>query len=143
MKRICFFLSFVFLLLVSGVAEAGDFDGSRPLLFAVFDVIECVQGGACDEVPPESIRLPRFLWINFSEKVIKNNREGKGGRSSTIEHIGHVGGNLILQGSDEGIEGVREGLGWTLAISEDTGKAVLTASGEDVGFVVFGACTFQ
>jgi hypothetical protein len=32
-------------------------------------------------------------------------------------------------------------VGWSLAIAEDTGKMVLTASGDDVGFVVFGACT--
>ena len=41
----------------------------------------------------------------------------------------------------DGVEGVRDGLGWTLAIAEDTGKAVLTASGDKVGFVIFGACT--
>jgi hypothetical protein len=28
-----------------------------------------------------------------------------------------------------------------MAIAEETGKAVLTASGDQVGFVVFGACT--
>jgi hypothetical protein len=31
-------------------------------------------------------------------------------------------------------------LGWTIAIAEDTGKVVMTASGDQVAFVVFGAC---
>lgn len=51
-----------------------------------------------------------------------------------------VDGKLILQGAEDGLEGVRDGVGWTLVISEDTGKFVLTASGEEVAFVVFGAC---
>jgi hypothetical protein len=49
-------------------------------------------------------------------------------------------GKLILQGAEDGIENVRDGLGWTAAISEETGKFILTASGEEVAFVVFGAC---
>jgi hypothetical protein len=51
-----------------------------------------------------------------------------------------MGGKLILQGADEGIEKVRDGLGWTAAVSEESGKFILTATGEDVAFVVFGAC---
>jgi hypothetical protein len=52
----------------------------------------------------------------------------------------HIEGKVVLQGAEGGIAGVRDGLGWTLAISEETGRAILTASGEEVGFVVFGAC---
>jgi hypothetical protein len=42
-------------------------------------------------------------------------------------------GNLILQG-------VQNGKGWTMVIAEGTGKATITASDNQVGFVVFGAC---
>jgi len=52
-----------------------------------------------------------------------------------------IDGKLILQGAEDGVEGVRDGVGWTMAIAQETGKAVLTASGDQVGFVVFGACT--
>ena len=38
-----------------------------------------------------------------------------------------------------GYENMRDGLGWTMAITEKTGQVVLTASGEQVAFVVFGA----
>ncbi len=30
---------------------------------------------------------------------------------------------------------------WTIAISEATGKMVLTASGDEVAFTIFGKCT--
>ena len=55
----------------------------------------------------------------------------------------HVDGKLILQGAEDGVEGVRDGVGWTIAISEETGKLILTASGEGVAFVAYGACTPQ
>ena len=48
---------------------------------------------------------------------------------------------MIVEGAEEGYEGVKDGLGWSMTISESTGKLVLTAFGDQVGFVVFGACT--
>jgi len=51
-----------------------------------------------------------------------------------------IDGKLILQGAEDGYESVRDGLGGTIAISEGTGRVVMTASGDQVAFVVFGAC---
>jgi hypothetical protein len=48
-------------------------------------------------------------------------------------------GKLILQGAEDGYEKMRDGLGWTLAISEASVQVVLTAAGEGVAFVVLGA----
>jgi len=53
---------------------------------------------------------------------------------------GLADGELILQGAEDGYENMHDGLGWTMAISEATGQVVLTGSGEQVAFVVFGAC---
>jgi len=36
---------------------------------------------------------------------------------------------------------VRDGFGWTVAIMEDSGQMVMTASGDLVGVAAFGACT--
>ena len=46
----------------------------------------------------------------------------------------------MLQGAEDGYANLKDGLGLTLTVSEDTGQVVLTASGEQVAFVVFGAC---
>jgi hypothetical protein len=51
-----------------------------------------------------------------------------------------MGGKLIFQGSDEGIQDVRDSVGWTVTISEETGRFVLTASGNEEAFIVYGAC---
>jgi hypothetical protein len=121
-------------------AVAGDFDGSRPLLFSVISVIECTPDGNCREVTADSADLPQFLKIDFEKKRITRAMGGEGKQGTDIERMERVDGKLILQGAEDGVENVRDGLGWTVAISEETGKAILTASGEQVAFVVFGAC---
>jgi hypothetical protein len=121
-------------------AWAGDFDGSRPLLLSVIRAIECTPNGDCREMPPESIDLERFLKIDFEKKTIRPARAEEDVPDTVIERMEHVDGKLILQGSEDGYESVRDGLGWTVAITEDTGMVVMTASGDQVAFVVFGAC---
>ena len=129
--------------LFSAAAIAGDFDGSRPLLFSAIRVIECTPDGSCSEVTAESISLPRFLRIDFEKKTVTPAAGSEEKPATGIERMERVDGKLILQGAEDGIEGVKDGLGWTMAIAEDTGKTVLTASGEEVAFVVFGACLAQ
>ena len=124
-------------------ASAGDFDGSRPLLCATTDLMECIPGGSCQRVTHDIINAPRFIKINFKDKTINVPEAGEKRPNTIIERMEHVDGKLILQGAEEGIEGVRDGLGWSLSISEDTGDMVLTGSGDDVGFVVFGSCILQ
>jgi hypothetical protein len=120
---------------------AGDFDGSNPLICAVMDVVECQPGGKCQQLTAEDVGIPHFFKINFKEKKISATQSDGSTRSTEIENLEHIDGKLIIQGAEDGIEGVRDGLGWSLAIAEETGKTVLTASGDEVGFVVFGACT--
>ena len=121
-------------------AVAGDFDGSQPLLCASMDIIECDAGGDCFRVTAESISAPQFLRIDIKKKKIRTAGASKDERATKIERMERIDGKLILQGAEDGIEGVRDGLGWSLAIAEDTGKFVLTGSGDEVAFVVFGAC---
>lgn len=103
-------------------------------------ITECTSDGGCRGTTAENFGLPQFLRVDFQTKSITAARPGDGTPPSTIERMEKVDGKLILQGAEDGLEGVRDGVGWTLAISEDTRKFVLTASGEEVAFVVFGAC---
>jgi hypothetical protein len=136
-------LVLLIILIGSASVQAGNFDGSKPLLCAVIKVVEFTAYGGADEVVPENMGMPRFVTIDFNEKIIRPTKESGLKRKSKIERLEHVNGKLILQGAEEGVEGERDGLGWSIAISEETGKMVLTASGDQVGFVVFGACTPQ
>lgn len=119
-------------------AMAGSFDGSVPLLCALNEAVECAPGAACDRLLPEELGAPDFFLIDVKAKSVK----GLGGasRSSAIRSVIEIDEKLILQGAEDGIEGVRDGLGWSAAITQDGGRFVLSASGERIAFVVFGVC---
>ncbi len=119
---------------------SGDFDGSIPLLCSVANIYECTPESDCHRTTIENVSLPPFLKVDVQNRKAMPARGAEGRPASEIKRVERVGGKLILQGADAGIDRVREGLGWTAAISEETGKMVLTASGEEVGFVLFGAC---
>lgn len=115
------------------------FDGSSTLICAFSRAMECRPTEGCTDVEVEDIRLPAFVNIDFSAQKIEGRADN--GRSSTIENLEHIDGKLVLQGAEDGIEGVRDGTGWTISISEETGKLVLVAAGDQVAFIVYGACT--
>ena len=122
-------------------AVAGNFDGSKDLLCAVMDIKECLPGGKCHDVTAEEVGIPNSLRINFTEKKLSATFADGSQKISPIVNSEKIDGKLILQGAEDGIEGVRDGLGWSLALDEDNGKMVLTASGDAVAFAMFGACT--
>ena len=123
-----------------GVSLAeGDFDGTKPLLCAVADVNECDAVAGCREVAAESVGAPRLLQLDLAAGTIATS--GADGRVSSIENHELVDGKLIVQGIEDGAEGVRDGIGWSIAITEQAGHMVASASGDDVGFVIFGSCS--
>ncbi len=136
----CTVFTLAFLYLAPITAGAGYVDGSKPLLCATTTVIECLDNGECAEIALVDVNMPRFYSIDFDNKELRHTGPGASNKTSSIERQEHVDGKLILQGAEDGIKDVRDGLGWTLAISETSGEFVLSASGDQVAFVVFGAC---
>jgi len=129
-------LVLVCLLVTPRAVVAGDFDGSKPLLCAVIETIECTPDGECLRGEAESIDMPAFLKIDFVKKTISGTPKDGTVRTTEIKTMEHMDGKLILQG-------IQKGKAWTLVISEATGKATITAADNQVGFVVFGACIGQ
>jgi hypothetical protein len=129
-----------FIMLVISIAPfavfADDFDGSRPLLCAVIETFDCGPNGECQRGEAWSIDIPQFLRINFKEKKISGTREDGTLRTAKIENMVRVDGRLILQG-------VQNGRAWNMVITEWNGRMTMTASDDQAGFVVFGACTRQ
>ncbi len=127
--------------LMSVSAGAGDFDGSKELICSAMDIVECLPGGKCMEVTAEQVGIPYFLRINFKNKKVSATHADGSQKNSAIKNIEKIDNKVIIQGAEDGIKDVRDGVGWSAAISEDSGKMVITAAGDDVGFVIFGACT--
>ena len=124
-----------------GFAAAADFDGSKPMLCASMNVQECVPGVGCEAVTPESINAPEFFRIDAKKKTVAGVMPDETRPANKINSSTKFDDKLILQGADEGVEGVRDdGLAWSIAIDRTSGKMVLTASGDEVAFVIFGSC---
>jgi hypothetical protein len=124
-------------------AQAADFDGSKPLLCSVISITECTSEGGCQKTTIENAGIPQFLKVDVSNKTVSPAPSVEGRKPTPIERMERVEGKLILQGAEDGVENVRDGLGGTAAISEESGKFILSASGEEVAFVIFGACIAQ
>ena len=121
--------------------KAASFDGSQNLLCAPQIAIECGPDGNCEQAMAASLNLPSFFQIDFSTNELIAVTESEAKRSSKIKSMEFLDGKLFLQGADDGIEGVRDGLAWSMSIMQDTGRLVISASGGNEAFVVFGACT--
>ncbi len=111
---------------------AAPYDGSVPLLCAAMTVLECENTGACQRRTAASVGLPSFITIDFEKKLLHGTDQQ--GRTSALKHLEHLNARLILHGGEEG-------RGWTVVIAEDTGTMSATVAEDQVGFVVFGACT--
>jgi len=141
MKSTILMSSVLFLIcLIHTPATAGDFDGSKALVCACMRIVQCGPDGNCVQVSAEDIGLPEFLSMNFQEKTVSALQRGENQPPSRMKNVERIYRKLIIQGVEEGVKDVHEGVGWSIAISEETGKMVITGSGEQTSMVVFGAC---
>ena len=132
------------LFVILGAVEIGmacDFDGSRLITCIAEKGIEYRGRDAPKNFVPESVGLPDKFFVNFKDKLIVPTIDSLVRRTTPIQQSRHIEDKLILQGTDEGVEGVEDGIGWSMAISKETGKFVISVSGTAVGYVVFGSCT--
>lgn len=121
------------------VTALAIFDGSHPLLCAPGPYHQCTADG-CERMPADAVGGPRFIRIDVEGATIES-VEGGAGRTSVIDHAEHVDGRLVLQGVEDGIDGVRDGLGYSISIDEASGEMVFSAAADGASFTAFGACT--
>jgi len=116
---------------LGSAVHAGDFDGSKPLICAPVQAMECYAGEECKMGLPEAVGAPAFMRIDFTQRRVVGPK-----RSSAIETITADENQLLMQG-------IELGHAWSLALNYESGKMILTLAGNDVAFVLFGACTPQ
>ena len=125
--------------LVCATAASAEFDGSEPLMCSLGQIIECDYGAECHAVTNESIDAPDFFRLDFRKKQFSAITAGVATEPDDIDSVEDLDNHLIVQG----VQGSRptDPLGWSLSINQTTGRMTLAASGDDAGFVAFGACT--
>lgn len=127
--------------LMGSAAVAADFDGSENLMCSLGQIVECDHGSECRTVTNSSVDAPDFIKVDFKRKRIVATTAGVDGPPDDIDNVKKLENNVLVQGTQGGEGGARDALGWSMSISHETGQMVLTGSGENAGFVVFGACT--
>jgi hypothetical protein len=112
----------------AGLAVAGPYDGSRPFLCAVTNIMECDASGQCDR-HADAVNAPKFLRVDVPGRAIS-----AGAKTSQLKNVSRVDGELILQGGEHG-------RGWSATIDEESGRMAAAVVDNDYIFSVFGACT--
>jgi len=125
--------------LFCATAASAEFDGSEPLLCSLGQIIECDYGAECRAVTNESIDAPDFVRLDIRKKQFSAITAGVATEPDAVDSVEDLDNHLIVQG----VQGSRptDPLSWSLSINQTTGRMTLTASGDDAGFVAFGACT--
>ena len=139
LKRLRLYLFFC-LCIAPQIAFCGDFDGIKPLSGSVDKIIEIRTFKIINGVDPDTVGLPRNFFIDFKEKKLRPSKDSLVRKTSNIYRVEQIENKLILQGIDEGVENIDDGLAWSITISKKTGRVVLSASGDGVAYVVFGTC---
>lgn len=128
--RLFIFMFAAFMLAASGAAAADSmFDGTKPVICASREVVDCTPGETCDKGLPEEMGAPVFLTIDFIKKDITGPK-----RASKIALIEKSDFQITLHG-------IEIGMGWSMVLDRETGRMTATLAGKDQAFVIFGACT--
>jgi hypothetical protein len=115
----------------AAASQAGDYDGSRPLICATMQAMDCAAGEDCLRGLPTDVGAPTFMRIDFAQKAVIGPK-----RASPVLFMESSGGQLLLQGHELGF-------GWTIALDQDSGQMSATLVDRDGAYVLFGACTTQ
>ena len=115
---------------ITGFAAAADYDGSKELLCATTQAIDCgPDSAACLRGTPNEIGVPHFLRIDFSGKRIVGPK-----RATPILRMESNADQILLQGFELDF-------GWTLALDKTSGKMTSTLVDRNGVIAMFGSCT--
>ena len=129
MRIIVSLILFGLFLAVSPVFAGDVFDGTKPLLCASIEAVDCDPGEPCERGIPEIMGAPQFMRIDFAKNEIAGPL-----RTTKIRSVEKDDDQIILQGYEIG-------LGWTLAIDRVNGNMRISFAGGNASFIIFGACT--
>ena len=116
-------------LLTWGAAAAGDFDGSKLLICAPVEALDCGPGAGCAQERPEDVGAPNFLRIDVANNVIVGPKQ-----TTPILLMDKSDDQILLQGKELGYA-------WTLVLAQDSGTMTVTLVNREAAFVLFGSCT--
>jgi len=121
----------VILAMSTTTAVAADFDGSRPLICATTQALDCVAGDECLDGEASDVGAPTFMRIDFAQKAVIGPK-----RTTPVLLMSDDSDQVTLQGHELGF-------GWTIALSKTTGEMSASLVDRNGAYVLFGSCTPQ
>lgn len=115
---------------------AETFDGSKTLLCASVETVECGPQADCKYGTADSLGFPQFLEIDTQKKRISATRPDGTILNAVVTSVSRLDDRLALQG-------IENSLGWSISINRTTGRMAVAIAGDQVIFSVFGACTLR
>ena len=119
----------ILILAASSFSTAADFDGSKMIICAPVEAMDCTPGAVCQRGVPNDIGAPAFIRIDFGKKLVIGPK-----RSASITSIEKNESQVLLQGNEFGY-------GWSIAVDQQGGQMSATLTNREGAYVMFGACT--
>jgi len=110
-------------------SPAADFDGSKTIICAPIEAMDCSPGVVCSKGTPNDIGAPAFLRIDFGKKVVIGPK-----RNTPIVAVEKDETQVLLQGFELGYA-------WSIAVNQQDGEMSATLTNHEGAFVLFGPCT--
>ena len=121
-------------LLVTTPVFADDVTGADHLLCTTVRATECFADGVCYPGNPEEWSSPRFVKVDFKEKVLRTTEASGEDRSTPMKHIEREGDRIFIQG-------VQNSRAFSIVVDQDSGTASTAIALEGHVLALFGFCT--
>lgn len=121
-------------LLAIGPAFADDVTGADQLLCTTVRATECFADGGCLPGDPEAWDTPRFVKVDFQEKMLRTTEASGQDRSTPMKHIEREGDRIFIQG-------VQDSRAFSVVLDQDSGTTSTAIALEGHILALFGYCT--
>ncbi len=121
-------------LLAASPVAADTLKDANRMLCVPGTVSHCVNGEACNSELPETENIPEFIEIDLKRKTLASTRASGENRSTQVQNISREAGYIYLNG-------VENGRGFSMVISESTGDLTFVVATDGVTAAMFGNCT--
>lgn len=128
-----FTLALCLLPVMPAFANETQLGADRSLLCAATRALACTEDEMCTSGPPGDVNFPRIVRVDPRQRKVVAAWPLENKSESRIGTLQEADGRILIQGVDGS-------QAWSVSISRASGRFVLTQSGAEVGFVVFGAC---
>ena len=118
----------------AGVALADNLTGAENLLCTSVKAMECYADGGCIDGEPEIWNVPRFVRVDWNQKMLATTEASGENRTTPIERVEREGDRVFLQGAEEG-------RAFSVTLNESTGLASTGIAMDGHVVSVFSYCT--